>query len=66
MRLRLAGILAACVVATGAALTAQAAFEVASIRRSTNTSPGGSSSRMQPGGSYVATNMTLQQLVAAA
>jgi len=66
VRLRLAGILAVCVVATGVALTAQAAFEVASIRRSTSASSGGSSSRMQPGGSYAATNMTLQQLIAAA
>jgi uncharacterized protein (TIGR03435 family) len=42
------------------------AFEVASIRRSTSATPGGSSSRMQPGGSYTATNMTVQQLIAAA
>jgi uncharacterized protein (TIGR03435 family) len=59
-------LLASATAFAQATSSAPAAFEVASIRRSTSATPGGSSSRMQPGGSYAATNMTLQQLVAAA
>jgi uncharacterized protein (TIGR03435 family) len=56
-----------CLAASATMLTAQASFEVASIRRSpASPAPAGSSSRMQPGGSYVATNMTVQQLIATA
>ena len=67
MRSRLGGRLALFVIVAGVSLAGQASFEVASIRRSpASPTPGGSSSRMQPGGSYAATNMTLQQLIAAA
>ena len=52
--------------ATAAAQTGRgAAFEVASVRKSAPEAAGGGS-RMEPGGSYRASNLTLQQLVAIA
>lgn len=62
---------AGAVVVAGADARAQSSaagpvFEVAAVRRNTSSSPAGAGSRMQPGGNYTATNLTLQRLIAIA
>lgn len=66
-----AAAMAGVVAVAGADARAQSAaagpvFEVAAIRRNTSSSPAGAGSRMQPGGNYTATNLTLQRLIAIA
>jgi uncharacterized protein (TIGR03435 family) len=63
--LRLGGVLVLCLAAAGVALTAQASFEVASIRRSDSLSSSGSMF-VNPGGAFLATNISALNLIAMA
>ena len=56
------GVLVLCVAAAGVALTAQASFEVASIRRSDSLGSSGSIF-VRPGGVFSATNISALNLI---
>jgi len=65
VRGRLSGMLAVCVVATSVALTAQASFELASVRRSDLPNTGGSIG-VRPGGTFIARNLVIRSLIGSA